>query len=120
MDCCITQAIRGMWTDIKITRTPPGAYDSHGRWEDPSPIEMTIKAVVQPAQAHELVKLPEGRRTKGTVVIYTQTKLQTADVKSKLQPDVVFWHGDQYQVESLEDWTDDGGFYKVLALEIGQ
>ncbi len=113
-------AIAELSTLVQVLRKPSGTYDDYGRWSDRSYEAIEIEAAIQPARGHELVRVPEGRRTKGAVVVYTMFKLQTASVETQTQPDRILWHGDTYEIEFVEDWVKDGGFYRAIALEVGQ
>lgn len=104
---------------LRILRKLPGTYDENGRWTDGEPTVIDLIAVVQPLAAHEMVRVPEGRRTTGTLKLYSLTRFQTADVKLQRQPDRFCWHGDEYEILSVEDWAQ-GGYFKAIAVEVGQ
>jgi hypothetical protein len=106
-----------MASSVKVYRKPSGAYDEQGRWMERPAEEIEIRAVVQPARPHELVRVDEGRRTKGAIKIYSVEPLHTASEKEQKQPDRILWHGMTYEVEFTEDWSE-GGYYKAVALEV--
>jgi hypothetical protein len=108
-----------MGSKLRILRRLPGTYDENGRWMEGEPTVLDIIAVVQPLKSHEMVRVPEGRRTTGSVKLYSQTRLQTADAKKQRQPDRFCWNGDEYEVLSVDDWSQ-GGYYKAIAVEVGQ
>lgn len=99
---------------VKIRRRGQGAYED-GRWVAQDDTTLEIKASVQTAIDKELEDVDEGRRVNGGIKIYTDTKLQTASVDEKTQPDIVEWKGNDFLVEKVSDWNQDGGYYKVIA-----
>lgn len=119
-DCCIYDLLlnSGEAKDVVVRRQTSSAYEQ-GRWIEQTPFELKVKAVIQPAKSHELVRLPEGNRTKGAIKIYTTEKLQVGSVKAKTNSDKIIWHNDLYEVAFLDDWLDSG-YYKFIAIEVGQ
>lgn len=117
--CDVAPCICGLGSRLRIVRASEGTYDENGRWSEGQPVVLDIVAVVQPLNAHEMVRLPEGRRTTGAVKVYSTSALQTADVKKQRQPDRFCWRGDEYELLSVEDHTF-GGYYKAIAVEVGQ
>ena len=117
---CVTSAIADLATDVVVRRKASGAHDEHGRWQEQDDEEFTIKAVVQPARGHELVRIEEGRRTRGAIKVYTTAELRTASVEEQTQPDRIVWAGVEYEVEYVDDWDEAGGYYKAVALKVGQ
>ena len=117
---CVTSAVKDLAVDVVIRRKVAGAYDEHGKWQEQDYEEFTVKAVVQPARGHELVRVEEGRRTRGAIKLYSLTELRTASVETQTQPDRVVWLDKVYEVEYIDDWNEAGGYFKVIALEVGQ
>lgn len=105
---------------VTLKRTPAGAYDEHGRYIELEPEETTIQASVQPAKQGELVRLPEGRRVRGGVKIFTTTELFTASVEDQRQPDIIVWQGVEWEVDAVDNWEGPGEYYKALATRKGQ
>jgi hypothetical protein len=108
-------------TDIVVKRPKsPSTYDEHGRYQ-PQPIdEITITASVQPATPKDLEDVEEGRRTRENIKLYTQTELKTASVSDARQPDVIEFDDEEYEVHSVTNWGDVGGYYKAMASKVGQ
>jgi hypothetical protein len=106
--------------ELVVRRMPSGAYDSQGRWEDRDPETFKICASVQIAKSEELMKLEENRRTRLALKIYTTTQLQTGSVKNAEQPDIIEYKGDDFQVDFVDDWYEEGGYFKVIATKAGQ
>ncbi len=78
----------------------------------------TIMASIQPMSAREQQLLPEGQRVENTKKIYTLTELRTARQADGTEPDHVIYNGHTYEVRSVEDWVDLGGYWKVIAERI--
>jgi hypothetical protein len=116
----IERVIPSFASDVSILRYPKGGYDEHGREKAQEPEEVTIRGVVQTATDEDLVKVDEGRRTRGGIRIFTPTLLRTASVKEQIQPDVVLWEGLKWQVERIDNWSEYGFHYKAVATRMGQ
>lgn len=105
---------------LLVKRFPGGVYDDDGRWDEQGEDTFYIHASVQIAKGDELLRLEEGRRTRSALKIYTTTKLHTANVDNGSQPDILEYKDDEYQVDLVDDWSEEGGYYKVLATKVGQ
>jgi hypothetical protein len=127
MSCdCLTDAIAGASISVLLRRPPSGYYDEKGRWKERERFpDVEFMASVQPLRPNELVDLPENRRTRAAIKLYTETLLKTVSVDEKVQPDIVIPQSGQFknvefQVDSVIDWSDLGGYYKALATKLGQ
>lgn len=80
-------------------------------------------AVVQPAPPRELLRLPEGDRSSGVILVHTRRKLRTSIEARGLAADVVKYRpaGDnetlRYVVRVAGDWQIIGGFFACLAVK---
>ena len=82
-------------TEVKLFRANAGDYDEHGRYQDSAKTESLIYCAVQPASQSDLLSLPEGERTTGTIKIYSETELKMKDrIEHK---------GLKYEVHNVED-----------------
>jgi len=101
-----------------VTRGAAGTYTA-GRLT-PGALTTTTLAVVniQPASGRDLLRLPEGVRTRETVAIWTSDELRTANEATGAPADVVNYGGASYQVELVEDWVGLGGFRKAIAAKV--
>ena len=70
----------------------------------------TIRAAVVPASGKDLLRLPEGSRTRETKRVFTTTALQ-------LEPaDEISYAGALYEVATVADWNDQGAYYDALMI----
>jgi hypothetical protein len=106
--------------DIELRRAPSAAYDEHGRFIELAPVSETIKANVQPATQKDLVQVSEGTKVKGGIKIFSTTRLYTASVDERRQPDVIVWRGDEYKIVTVDEWVGVGNYYMALAVRVGQ
>ena len=74
-------------------------------------------ANMQSMNARERQVLPELIRDRETRKIYTTCELRSVEVEGKLRADRIEWNRQRYIVQSIEDWTDDGGYYKVIVVK---
>lgn len=105
---------------VTVLRKPEGTYDEHGRWQQQEPQSFPIQGSVQIAKPEDLVDVEEGRRTGGAIKVYTDRELRTASVEDGTQPDIIQWNNKRYLVEQVSNWDELGGYFKVIALKMGQ
>lgn len=116
----VSDCISGLATvPITVARQQPGTYD-RGRYVEPNPTEFFPMASVQPVTGKEQLLLPEGVRTRQTIKLYTPTRLMTSSQSTVQRADVVRYKSQDFEVFTVEDWTDVGGFYKVICILQGQ
>jgi hypothetical protein len=106
--------------EVELRRHPSSAYDEHGRFVELDPEVSYIDAAVQPAAQKDLVQVPEGRKLKGGIKIFSTEQLFTASVEDRRQPDKIVWQGDEYEIVTVNEWNKDGNYYRSLALRVGQ
>ncbi len=68
-----------------------------------------IDGSVQPAGGKDLLRLPEGRRTNETRVLFTTTQLYTGDQGQEFEADWVTIDGEYWEIQHCEDWVQSGG-----------
>jgi hypothetical protein len=80
-----------------------------GRPVQAAPTNLSIVASIQPASGKDLLRLPEGRRSNETRVLYTTTRLLTGDQGGPNEADQVTIDGTQWEVQHCESWVQPGG-----------
>lgn len=70
----------------------------------------TTRAVVQPATARDLARLPEGRLVTEVVAVWTSDALLVGDLLTT--------EGTAYEVEAVLARARDGAFHKALARRV--
>jgi hypothetical protein len=79
--------------------------------------QFAATGVVVPTSPTDLQRLPEMQYMNKSITIYTQWKLQGP--APGYQPDEVLWHGSQFLVRSLDDYSGYGrGFLQVICISI--
>ena len=84
-----------------------------------APTVSSLDAAVQPSTRREVMKLPEGERTKEAISIFTVEVLQESDVSTGAKSDQVVWKGRTYEVQIVEDWTIQAAYALAIATRIG-
>lgn len=74
-----------------------------------------VLACVVPITGKDLQRLPEGERTTERRAVFTDYPLRTSGPAR--WGDVVVIGGEDWQVESLEDWTALGGFVRAVVVK---
>jgi len=76
---------------------------------------------IQPATPKDLQRLPEGQRTDGSIVIYTDCELLTGDAPGTRADHVIpcgsAYNGIEFEIQSLEIWPRHR---KYIAIKVGQ
>lgn len=91
-----------------------------GVQQEGPPLIMKIAGNLQQATPKQLMKLPEGDRSKDAIVCYTEQVLRTADVQTGMLADWIVYNGRDYEVMELEDHGANGGYFRALAVRVGQ
>jgi hypothetical protein len=104
---CVARTVICNSSTYTLKREPVSSYDSNGRWQKVSAVESDIKANIQPVIGKELDQVPEGRRNRATIKIYTLSPLYSARTESgkKRQPDVIRYKNEDYEVFQVWDWN---------------
>jgi hypothetical protein len=90
----------------------------NGRAVPAVPVQVTIRACIQPTAGRDLLLLEEEMRTRQTVTVFTTDLIRTADDATQTPPDVIQFAGERYQVHTVQDWMALGGYYKGIALKV--
>lgn len=72
---------------------------------------------VQPMTAQERLLLPELIRDREVAKCYTKCELRTVDVEGKEMADRVTYAEQQYVVQSVQNWTLHGQYYKAILVK---
>ena len=72
---------------------------------------------VQPLTPRERKLLPSGISDGELLKLYTPCALRSVDVEGKVKADRVDYNGQQYVVQSVEDWMAHGGFFKAVIIK---
>lgn len=88
--------------------------DDNGRGSMSYPPDVSTSAVVVPASGYDLMRLPDAERNEEHIRVYTQFPLSIGQGPSQTA-DLIIFHGKQYVVTQLDDYTDFGaGFVSAL------
>lgn len=92
-----------------VTRTTRGTL-SYGKYQDGSTSTLQITASVSPASGKDLLRVPEGRRTNESRLLFTTTELYTGDAIGELQSgylaDTIVIDSKTFEVSHVEIWRD--------------
>lgn len=92
-----------MTETITVKRRAAGAWTS-GVFVPGAETEIQMVASVQPLRANEILQLPEHRRTREAMKVFTHERLHTTDEKAQTPGDVVLHDGKRFEVHSVENW----------------
>lgn len=82
-----------------------------------APVVDLPDASVQPAEEHDIQTLPEGRRSKGALRVYTSESLLA--ISSTQKPDHVLIDGVEYEIMSKNKWGNGIiPHYKYVVVEV--
>lgn len=92
-----------------VTRRAAATFDSRGRAVAGGTVPLTITASVQPAKGRDLLRLPEGRRSNETRVVFSATQLLVGEQAASNESDLISIDGQTWEVQHSESWRLPGG-----------
>jgi hypothetical protein len=106
---------------VSIERRSGAFYDSDGNSQRGAAVTFAVApAVVHVATGRDLLRLPEGDRTREVIIVFTKTRLRTGLEASGKEADVVVYGSQdavsRYVVRTSEDWIGASNHYKCLAV----
>lgn len=104
--------------EIEVIRFLPVPVVNGRAVADPEEDRFKATGSLQALSQKDLLALPEGLRNQGTVKLYTQCELKTADLKKGTTPDKFVHNGVTYEVKTIDDWTPAGDYFKVIATRV--
>lgn len=100
-----------------LTRRSPPVVVA-GRASAPAEEAIAIVAAVIPANGRDLLLLPEDMRTREAVTIFSTFEIRTAEDATGAPPDTIEHEGETYQIQTVQDWSRLGGFWRGVALKV--
>ena len=99
--------------NVTFTRRRPdgsGSYGSNGRYTAGTGVDTDFIGSVQPptaSQEHDIIRmLPEGERTKKTVVVYCDVDvLRIANEADNQEADLIVFSGEIFKVMRINKWV---------------
>lgn len=98
-----------------LNRYAAGSY-VNGAWVPGALASSTVEAnsSIQPIREREIQYLPEGKRNREAIVIYTDQNIRTLDEGANLPPDIVAARGKLYEVARVWYHTTPWTHYKAI------
>jgi len=107
--------------EVTVERRSSAFYDADGNAVRGSVSEFPVApAVVHVATGRDLLRLPEGDRTREVLLILTKLRLRTGQEATGQEADTVIYGSQdsvgRYVVRTSEDWIRASSHYKCLAV----
>ena len=116
----LSEAVESCSVSVEVTRWLASPV-VRGRKQGKTASEVfPMMASVQPMGPKQLQRLPEGSRTEGAITLHSSKRLLTLQTEIGQQADNVLYNGENYQVQSVEDWFDLGGYYLASATRVAR
>lgn len=91
-----------------------------GIWKDTETLSHFIGSI-QPATGKDTEFLPQGRRDKGSVKVYSNTPMNVSQEGTDNSGDIVIWQGRKWEIVTALNFQNDLiPHYKYLATDIGR
>jgi hypothetical protein len=100
-----------------VTRPTPGTT-TVGVYQEGTPLLFQVTGCMQPLGPRELMRLPEGERSRERLKFFTTTELRVTIAGGPLC-DRVTYRGASYEVESVEPWDELAGFFVAVLRKMG-
>lgn len=93
--------------EITLERTfSPGQWNDDGTFQKGEVSSETVLASLQPMSGNEIQRLPEGRRNKKSLKVFSAFPLNIANAKTGLAGDILVINNERYEVWQVMDWTN--------------
>lgn len=102
----LADTIESFSTGTYLVKRSGGVTYVDGHAEDNPPTELQVTASVQPLGGKELMRLPEGDRSKEMRLVFTTVQLHPEYGGG--HADIIVIDGQDYEVSSVEAWTSLG------------
>lgn len=109
----VTAFVTGTYS---VTRAGVGSYVDGVFFPDPAPTTVQVSAGAFPLSGRELLRLPEGLRTKELRQVFTVVELRNN--APGVRPDVISIDGELWQVETVEDYSASGNFFRSVVSKV--
>ena len=88
-----------------IKRSYPGKY-VNGSWKKGEPVNTPFEGTAQPAPGKAMELLPEGKRSRETILVFAPTDMAftSADSEKQVTGDIIVWNGTEYEIQALRPW----------------
>jgi hypothetical protein len=100
---------------LTVTRKGRGEW-RRGVYEVFESSTFIIIGSVQPLMPNQALLLPEARRTRANIVIYTSSPLVTTNTAAQTEADLVSYNGISYEVHQVRDWSVGKGLPHFQAI----
>ena len=116
----LNDCILSVGDDAEVIRHLPAPVVKGRVQGRPEEKRFPITISLQPMTQKQLNFLPEGMRNSGAMRGFTSFNLLTTDTSDCSVPDRIIKAGVTYQVQRVDDWSNEAGYYEILATRIGQ
>jgi hypothetical protein len=112
----LTDSIARMATGTyMVTRFTAASYTS-GRLNSAATTSFEVSASVQPMGTDDLMRTPEGMRTRELRQVFCTALLSSGTVD--VQPDLVSIDGASWEVQSVENWLGMAGYCRAIVARV--
>jgi hypothetical protein len=112
----VSRALTRWLVPLDIIRKGIGSY-VNGDWVNGADVTVSIKAVVQNANADDLILLPEGSRSSESIKIHTTSEVKTISEVGETEADQFDYEGSRYKIFDVYN-RKIGKYYKASAIRI--
>lgn len=114
----LSPVVESFATTVTLTRTAEGSY-VEGRYVPGVSTTSELRAAVSPASPRDLQALPEGLRTEQLMQFFASVALRTAEAAGS-PADRVTFGGYTYEIQHVEDWSVQAGYWRAVGVKVGQ
>jgi hypothetical protein len=113
----VAEAILAEARGYSVSRSVAGTR-SKGVYTPGARSSVAVTMAVQPMTARELQVQPEGLRERQLLKCYATSELRPASQTGGTDGDRFTYRGATYEVTSVSDWSDEGGFWRAVAARV--
>ena len=117
-DMTVIESDGNVYDEYTIKRFATG-HNVNGRWVHGLVSAVEITASVQPFNSRQLLLLPEGKRDRGWVKVFTSTELTCLKGDGgKQEGDQILFKGFYYEIQTLDNWQKGITHYEYSAAKV--
>lgn len=114
----VTDVVADFATEtLIVTRASAAPTYVHGKLVPATATTFNTAAHVQPSGGRDVLRLPEGQRSREAITVWSVADLAVA-VEGGPKGDRFTWNGNTYEVQAIKAWRAAGGFCESVCTRV--
>jgi hypothetical protein len=114
----VSDVVAGFATEtLNVTRASAAPTYVHGKLVPAASTTFPTAAHVQPSGGRDVLRLPEGQRSREVITVWSAADLVAA-AEGGPKGDRFTWNGNTYEVQVIKAWRAAGGFCETICTRV--